>query len=155
MISIVLDLDQTLVSTCDKAYDTAEFSFKCCVGIVNVRHGFTKFIRFLSTLHANVYVFSAGSAEYVQEVCSIIFPPGLLKAVYTNTSCISLHDVYQKILPVELQSDMTIVLDDRVDVYSTYPEVSIVRIAPMDASKDKSLEQSIHVLRTRMIELLL
>lgn len=148
VINILIDLDDTLVLTKSTeetniiAYDTLSTPY----GISHIRPHMDIFIAYLMSLNpkdVHIYVYSAGSKEYVHEVTAAIFPMGLLKGVFTQDDCNLTPYGTTKILPSYIKPENSIAIDDRTDVYIS-PDLTIIAISPfytINTEHDKTTKQ--------------
>lgn len=163
--TIVLDLDETLVKTCEdmvslknsklltnpdyyhvrsRLYNIyLEKSKPCLWGIK--RAYLDEFLEFCFQYFKYVVVWSAGMNDYVHEICSIIFKDHPCPdAILTRDDCVYHRGKYTK--PLEKVHDLfnirkcnTIIVDDRDDIVENNSGYGIV-IEPFDPHPRKFAE---------------
>lgn len=154
-LALVLDLDETLVHTFDPQYKLADgtydrlnpeyrklpnyYSIKCDDGSLVeglVRPYAKEFLETAFNLTYPLFVFTAGSASYAEEICNILFPVRKPTKIYNRDHC---HDgsklkkpvlLIHKEFPDMITDGRILIVDDRQDVYYAIDQRTLFKIPP-------------------------
>jgi len=132
-VSLVLDLDETLIHTEVSRIDDADFSFALYGGdqpqILNVRvrpHAVT-FLRAVARLNFEVVVFTASERPYAEAVLRHLDPGGdLVEHVLCREDCTFIDGEFTKDLG-GLSRDLgrTVLVDNRPEMYAYHPDCGV------------------------------
>lgn len=124
--NLVLDLDSTLVYSVMTEDLGPEHHDYIDIGkdtYIKVRPGIIELITLARDLFDDLYVFSAGRDDYVQDIIESIFEPGTVTKYWSNADCkIKNNNVYKCLKNKtdangnSLDSDRTFMIDDRQEV---------------------------------------
>jgi 2-hydroxy-3-keto-5-methylthiopentenyl-1-phosphate phosphatase len=124
--NLVLDLDATLVYSVMTDELGPEDDDYIDIGKdthIKVRPGIIEFITLARDLFDDLYVYSAGQDDYVQDIIDSIFEPGTVTKYWSNLDCKFKNNNVYKCLKDKtdavgnsLDSDRTFMIDDRKEV---------------------------------------
>lgn len=155
-IALSLDLDETFVHSVDPSYRFRDgtydrmnpeyrklpnyYSIKCDDGEVLeglVRPYTKEFLEIAFDLAYPLFVFTAGSKPYAEEICNIIFPNRKPTKVYSRDDCNKEFDknmkpilLIQKEFPDMLTDGRLLIIDDRHEVYYPVDHRMVFKIHP-------------------------
>lgn len=131
--TIIIDLDQTLISTEQQGLASVEhydFTLDRITYRCHLRPYLKEFFTFCNGNNLSVYLFSAGSSRYVTSIANYLVANkgAIFKRILTRYDCSGIDSKYR----FELDTKYHIFIDDRVEVLRHYRNLHKIIVTPFN-----------------------